>query len=132
MANVTIKQWADKTTPKMETLVRKVALDAFSEVILKTPVDSGRARASWGVGVGTVNAGPTNGADKTGQIAIAAAASAAVGMQVGQVITLASNLPYIERLEYGYSKQAPAGMVRLTAQRWSPIVDKAVAQIART
>ena len=132
MAKTTIKQWSDKTTKKMETLVRKVALDAFSEVILKTPVDSGRARGSWGVGVGTVNAGPHDNPDKSGDATIAAAASAVAGMQVGKVITLASNLPYIERLEYGYSKQAPGGMVRLTEQRWSPIVDKAVAQIART
>lgn len=129
MAQVTISQWVAKARKRMDLLVQKVSLEAFSEVILKTPVDSGRARASWGVGVGVVTYGPTEGSDPSGQEAIARATAAASGIKAGQVINLASNLAYIGRLEYGYSKQAPAGMIRTTAQRWQPLVDKAVAQI---
>lgn len=34
----------------------------------------------------------------------------------GNIYWLSNNLPYIERLEYGYSKQTPAGMVRLSIE----------------
>jgi hypothetical protein len=32
----------------------------------------------------------------------------------GEIIYLTNSLPYARRLEYGWSKQAPAGMVRIT------------------
>jgi hypothetical protein len=37
-----------------------------------------------------------------------------------------NNLPYAVPLEYGHSKQAPGGMVRITLARFQQIVDEAI------
>lgn len=129
MAKVTFQQFTDQTLAKLELLVRKVSIDAFSEVILMSPVDTGRFRGNWQVGIGNVPNGTLEIDDKTGTATVSKATAVAQGVQLGQVITLVNNLPYAERLEYGYSSQAPGGMVRLTAQRWQPIVDAAIAKI---
>lgn len=43
----------------------------------------------------------------------------------GKVYWLANNAPYAMRLEMGYSRQAPQGMVGLTVAEWQPIVAQA-------
>jgi hypothetical protein len=43
------------------------------------------------------------------------------------VIYLTNALPYARRLEYGWSKQAPSGMVRISAMRFAEAVRKAIA-----
>ncbi|KQI67043.1 hypothetical protein AN189_17625 [Loktanella sp. 3ANDIMAR09] len=132
MAKVTISQWTEKAKGRMDTLVKKVAIDAFSEVILKSPVDTGRFRGNWQVAIGSVPDGILLVDDPTGQVTISKVTAVAQGVKAGQVITLVNNLPYAQRLEYGWSNQAPGGMVRLTAQRWQAIVDKALTQIVRS
>jgi hypothetical protein len=37
-----------------------------------------------------------------------------------------NNLPYGIALEYGHSKQAPSGMIRVTLARFQQIVDEAI------
>ena len=130
MANVTIAQWAAKTQAKLDLLVRKVALEAFAEVILKSPVDTGRFRGNWQVGIGNVPGGVLVLDDVSGTATISKATAVAQNVRAGQVINLVNNLPYALKLEQGSSQQAPGGMVRLAVQRWQPIVDQAVAQIA--
>jgi hypothetical protein len=39
------------------------------------------------------------------------------------VVWFVNNLPYAERIEYGYSKQAPEGMVRRHVAMWRRIVE---------
>ena len=40
------------------------------------------------------------------------------------MLGISNNLPYIERLEYGYSKKASKGMVRINIQRITRWLDK--------
>jgi hypothetical protein len=122
MANITIAQWAAKAEARMDTLVQKVSMEAFREVIERSPVDTGRFRGNWQAAIGS----PPTSIEAVGE-----GYEAVVGrFAPGQVIFLVNNLPYALRLEYGYSDQAPGGMVRLVAQRWQPIVNEAVKQIA--
>jgi hypothetical protein len=127
-----LRRFSAKTEKKMEQAARKIALDAFSEVILKTPVDTGRARGNWQVAIGSVPSGTVEIDDKEGTATIGAVQAQGMGLKIGDVIYLANNLPYIERLEEGSSKQAPAGMVRLTQQRWQAIAHKVFTEIGRT
>ena len=124
-----VAAWADKANRRLETAVRKIALDAFSEVILMSPVDTGRFRGNWQVAIGNIPQGTVALEDKTGQVVISQVQATALGLEVGQTIYLVNNLPYAQRLEYGWSQQAPGGMVRLTAQRYQAIVDQVVSQI---
>ena len=61
-----------------------VADEAAAEIQTRTPVDTGAARKSWKKAV------------------------------VGNYIYWTNWVAYIRRLEYGHSKQAPRGMVRIT------------------
>lgn len=124
-----LRAFEEKTVRKFDLLLRKVSLDAFSEVIDMSPVDSGRFRGNWQVAIGSVPSGTIEAVDPQGAVVKAKVAGVTAGLKTGDVIYMVNNLPYARRLEDGYSQQAPAGMVRLTVQRWQPIVDAAVKQI---
>lgn len=127
-----LRAFEEKTVRKFDLLFRKVSLDAFSEVIDMSPVDSGRFRGNWQVAIGSAPSGTIEAVDPQGTVVKAKVAGVTAGLKAGDVIYMVNNLPYAQRLEDGYSQQAPAGMVRLTVQRWQPIVDAAVREIART
>lgn len=126
-----VRRWSDETQRKLDQVVRKVSIDAFSEVIRMSPVDSGRFKGNWMVGVNMVPSGYVwEQYDPAGGATIAEASGRVDVAEAGDVIWLVNNLPYASRLENGWSAQAPAGMVRMTAARWQPIVDRIVAQVA--
>lgn len=118
-----IAAFARKTEAKIETAIRKIALDVFSEVILKSPVDTGRFRGNWQVAIGNVPAGTLEVEDKTGTVTIGKVQAEVLNLKAGDTIYLVNNLPYALPLEYGHSGQAPEGMVRITVQRFKPIVE---------
>ena len=124
-----VRAFADKTNAKLETAIRKIALDLFTSVILMSPVDEGRFRGNWQVAINNVPSGTVETLDPSGQAAIARVQASVQNFQSGQVIYLVNNLPYARRLEYGWSKQAPNGMVRLTEQRFRPIVDAVIREL---
>ncbi len=126
-----VSAWTTKTEKKLETAFRKIALDVFSEVILKSPVKSGRFRGNWQVSVGTAKSGAVTIDDKTGTATIGKVYAETLGLKAGQTIYLVNNLPYARKLEYGHSQQAPNGFVRITAQRWKPIVDAVSRELSK-
>lgn len=123
-----VSRWCEKAKDRADLVIRKVALDAFSRVILKTPVDTGRARGNWQVAIGAIPTGTLVINDKAGTATIAKVQAASLGLKAGDVIYLVNNLPYARRLEYGWSKQAPGGMVRIAIARWNAIVSKATTE----
>jgi len=123
-----VENWADKAERRMKEAVRKIALSVFREVIMMSPVDTGRFRGNWQVAINSIPQGTLEIDDKSGTVSMNKADAAALKLEVGQAIYLVNNLPYARALEYGHSKQAPGGMVRITVRRWKTIVD----QIARS
>jgi hypothetical protein len=71
----------------------------------------GQFRANWQCGVGAVNMTIIDppGSDAKGRTKVALET-----WKPGQTIWLTNALPYAKKLEDGYSKQAPFGMVKLT------------------
>ena len=128
---VSPSQWVTKTEQKMDLAVRKIALELFSRVILKSPVDTGRFRANWQVAIGSVPDGTLSLEDKGGTATISKATATTAGVKAGDVIYLVNNLPYAQRLEDGYSGQAPAGMVGLTVQEFQQVVRQIGAELVR-
>jgi hypothetical protein len=59
------------------------------------------------------------------------ATAASAGFKAGDTIYLTNNLPYIRRLEEGYSQQAPAGMVALTVQEFAQVVNQISVEVSR-
>lgn len=108
----------------LETVARKITFDLFSKVNLRSPVDTGRFRANWNVSYGVPDVSFT---DNTNQNRATAEIGKALTLPVGGVTWMANGLPYATRLEYGYSQQAPAGMVRVSVSEFSDIARKAQA-----
>lgn len=105
-----------KANGQTELVVRKVMLEAFRGVVMKTPVLTGRARANWTVGHGSPSTATSESTDRSGGSTIGKIASEVQTAKIGDSMSiyLTNALVYVPRLEYGYSKQSPAGMVRVT------------------
>lgn len=102
------------TTDQSSKVTRAIGLRVLTGVVLRTPVDTGRARANWQADVGSGKNGEVDAEDKGGAGTIAAGAGV-IGKQKGfEPLALTNNLPYIGDLEDGSSKQAPSGMVAET------------------
>ena len=105
----------EKAKDKAELATRKITLELFSNVILKSPVDTGRFRANWNCSIGSPDRSTSEETDKSGSAAIGRVRSEVTKYTLdGRSIYLANSLPYAERLENGWSDQAPQGMVRLS------------------
>lgn len=125
-----VRRWSDETKGKLDLAVRKISLEVFSNVIMLSPVDTGRFRGNWQTAVGQVPSGTIEAVDPSGSIVTARVQSVIGSVEAGDVILMVNNLPYARRLEEGWSKQAPNGMVALTVQRFQPIADAVIRQIA--
>jgi hypothetical protein len=98
-----------------ELVAKKIAIELFSRVIEKSPVDTGRFRANWNCSISSPDLSTSESTDPSGSGAISKATSTVVSYTLNdQSVFLTNNLPYAERLENGWSKQAPNGMVRLS------------------
>jgi hypothetical protein len=84
------------------TLQKRIVLEVLRRVVLRTPVDTGRARGNWQIEVGSIPKG------ETGKLAKGEDAEAA---SIGWI---ANNLEYVVFLEDGSSGQAEAGMLEIT------------------
>jgi hypothetical protein len=100
-------------------------------VVKKSPVDTGRFRGNWQLSDNppTPSVQLTARLDKSGQVVIELARVAVQDIRAGGVSYITNGLPYGPRLEYGWSKQAPSGMVRLTVNELQKFMREAVAQI---
>ncbi|MDW3028443.1 HK97 gp10 family phage protein [Acinetobacter baumannii] len=90
--------------------VKKITMDAVQSLVNLTPVDTGAYRASHIVSIGSGDYGirepETN--------AVQDAAIQAVKIKLGNLVYIQNNQPYAERLENGWSDQAPQGIYGLT------------------
>ncbi len=109
-----IAAFSQKTKVNADKVLRKIALDLLLRLLLESPVDTGRFRANWRVGVNRVDLTVDDRTDlfeaqDDGMGEIAAA-------KFGDTIYITNNLPYAEALEDGHSGQAPAGWVKLSVE----------------
>lgn len=90
--------------------IRTAALACDQALVTATPVDTGRARSNWIVTIG----GPSDKKrDAQEPAALLAEAQAVLsGLKPGEEVSIANNLPYIRRLNEGYSPQADPQFVQ--------------------
>lgn len=107
-----IAEFAKLINVNLKTVVQTLTTEVWTDITKRTPVDTGRARASWMISEKTIPTGtPPPGAYATP--ATAAALEKVKDITGTQVVYIVSNLDYIEPLENGHSAQAPAGMVQI-------------------
>ncbi len=99
-----------------EKLINNIASDAITMIIPMTPVMDGTARSNYRVSLNSPDSGyDLKQFDYAGQATIAKNLQfIASNVKLGSVMYIQNNVPYINRLEHGWSKQAPQGMFGLT------------------
>ena len=118
-----------------EEVTRQAAILLQNNMIMKSPVRMGSFKGNWQCGIGGINISGSERKDTTplGDYDHVGASLATEGVlkgwKPGQTINLTNSLPYARRLEYGWSQQAPAGMVRLTVQNYGVYLAKVVAEM---
>ena len=115
--DLSLEKFGKEIPEAMSKIHRAVALEGLRGLVQMTPVKDGRARADWQVSNGSPATGETGAFDKAGGATIAAGSAEIANAKPFSVTHIANNVPYIEELENGSSKQAPGGMLALTYQR---------------
>ena len=82
----------------------------------------GRLRGNWQVGLNSTPNGEVDREDASGGTTIGRGNAVIAGHRGDGSIFISNNLPYAQAVEGGHSKQAPAGMVRVTVAQFQRIV----------
>ena len=110
-----LDEWYDREVEqRILQLLRLIGMEVLRRLVLKSPVDTGRFRGNWSVAIGAADTSEKDTTDKSGQATIQAGTAVVSGLSKAQAIWLTNNLPYAERIENGWSQQAPAGVVAVT------------------
>lgn len=123
-----LQQFAEQTKDQIDDIFRDIVIEIGSSVIRLTPVDTGRARANWQFSIDSPANASLDEYDKAGFNTIAKLVGEVQTLEAGQTAYIVNNLIYSIPLEYGHSRQAPTGMVRVTLARFQQIVSEAVRQ----
>jgi len=109
---------------KLTGLGLGTAIQVFNNIIIETPVDTGRARGNWQATLTTPASGEiskeaanANNTDITKDIQ---------SWKITDIAYLTNNLPYIEPLELGWSGQRPDGWVRANVSKGQTALNEAV------
>lgn len=136
---VAIRDFGKRASQNVSAVVRWTALHMHRRVILRSPVGNpslwkhvieggkappgyvgGRFRGNWQVSIGAPKSemlNRTDAARATGEAALELATWRGEGTAF-----ITNNLPYSERLERGWSSQAPRGIMRTTIREFKHIV----------
>ena len=108
-----------------ERRVKQVATKAFQEISDSSPVDKGTFRANWNVSIDSIDRSAD--LDKTIED-VAANVTKATAVLAGQellgkTVYISNSVPYANKIENGYSPQAPAGVVAPAVTRITNAVE---------
>lgn len=140
---IEIQAFTAKAKANANQVVGEIVVGVARELDMRSPVGDasywvsappkgyvgGRFRANWQLGIGAKKTGIVNAVDTGGSIAFPAIAAGVPEEAAGNVFFLSNNLPYAQRIESGWSRQAPTGLVALTAMKFQEIVNKAAAKL---
>lgn len=140
-----LKKFAEKAGKRADAAVGEIVTSIVRTVDERSPVGDakywkspppagyvgGRFRANWNLSLTAPDLSTTTAVDPAGDRTVTANLGAIPNQAAGLVYYLSNSLPYATRLEMGWSRQAPQGIVRRTAVEFQGIVDKAVATAKR-
>lgn len=131
-----IEQWIAREVPQRAVALQKqIVAETLTAIVQATPVGNstkwknnvlratkglppvpkgyvgGQARRNWQVTIGTPSRSILGGTDQEGSAANRDGYAVIGRITQPSAVWIANPLPYMERLENGWSKQAPTGMV---------------------
>lgn len=124
-----VSKFVEKAKKNPEKVMRQVSIKLFSAIIKASPVDTGRFRMNWMASGSTPADGTTDATDKAGTTATSNAANFVLNAADWHTFTLTNNLPYAQRLEYGWSQQAPQGFVRVNVSRFQQLLNEEASKV---
>jgi hypothetical protein len=123
-----VEQIAAITRRNVALVMQMATVEFYRQVIISTPVDTGRARNGWNI---TIQA-PSMTVPPEGKYSMPNieehGLSTIISVTPDQVIYITNRVPYIENLNKGSSQQAPARFVELAAER----VQRGIKALARS
>lgn len=114
--------YAAKTGGNLDKIFRATCLAILRDVVMLTPVDTGRAKGNWQVTINVPAQGVIEFNDPTGAGVIANATTFLATLEAGTTFILTNNLEYIIVLEDGGQGREPHGMVKRTVAKYESIV----------
>ncbi len=138
-----LKTFADKAKAKADDAVGLIVVKVAAELDRRSPVGDatywkrkppkgyigGHFRANWQLGVGVRPTAEIAGTDRSGSATQGRIMAAIPEEAAGKLYWLVNNAPYAQRLEHGWSRQAPQGLVGLTVTKFQQIVNQAAAEV---
>lgn len=122
----TINRWTEETEQSIDDVLQTVVLMVGKSVVTLSPVKTGLFKGNWQLTIdGSANSSLIR-RDPEGNSTLADIASKTNTFTAGQVAYIQNMVTYGYDLEYGYSNQAPEGIVRVTALKFAQIVEDAV------
>lgn len=120
-----------KINSAIEKTLRATAIDMFSKIVLRTPVDTGRLRGNWQANINNPVLSEINTTDAAGGSTISAASSQISRYKINdKSIWFSNNLPYAQVIEDGGVNRRPYGMVKTTLKIFEPTLRK-IAKVNR-
>ena len=123
-----VEQIVAITRRNVAQVMQMATVEFYRQVIISTPVDTGRARNGWNI---TIQA-PSVTVPPEGQYSMPHieehGLSTIISVTLEQVIYITNRVPYIENLNNGSSQQAPARFAELAAGR----VQRGIKALARS
>ncbi len=118
--NSMVRDYSANLLPRqLATYHKWLVMQLLRRVVLKTPVDTGRARGNWQVSLGQPAQGTVDRVGGAGAVTRATVEEARQRMKFPQpyaVIYITNNIAYILVLEGGWSQQAPVGMLAVSME----------------
>ncbi|KKN70976.1 hypothetical protein LCGC14_0425780 [marine sediment metagenome] len=94
---------------------QRVIAELFKRIVLRTPVDTGRARGNWQIELGGPAQGTLEVVDKSGDGTILKEIAKISDIPPFSLVHISNNLSYISYLEHDKrSPQHPEGMVEIS------------------
>lgn len=109
---------AAKKVPEEHVVLetRKLALLVLKALMRVSPVDTGRFRAEWKIGVNRAPREVFTEPVASGKVkppTLGQRSSELANLKAGDTVFVSNPLPYAQRLNDGWSSQAPAGFIQL-------------------
>lgn len=135
-----LSAFTKKAGANADLVVKRVVAGMAESVIEMSPVGDGaywkhpppkgyvggRFRANWDYGFNEIPRAVFDTVDKTGGVALRAINAKLRASSTDGIHYLANNLPYAQRIEDGWSRQAPVGVVGVTTFKFQRLVREAV------
>jgi len=132
-----IAKFNEETKKKLNLVYRRSCFELSKRIIMRTPVGNssiwktkyppkgyvgGRLRGNWQMGINSRPSGTLKATDKSGGSTVSKVQRGLGSLKIGRKFYLYNNLPYAHAVEFGHSKQAPKGMMRVSVKEWKNIV----------